>query len=178
MLNFHHTDNKTFFDYWQKLPREGLVPDKSDFIPEDIPKLLPNIIIYELISENIIHTRLSGTALDARDGFIKTGKNYLDFVAPDRKKKASEAFWLLSNHPCAMRVISKFRSANGLVKEVESIGAPLNDQKTGGKFLYYSSKEINLSTNVIQPLKDELEIITVTQRDFIDIGGGIPEYRD
>lgn len=178
MIIFFDSANKDFFEYWQGLPRTGLVPDKSHFLPEDVPELLPTITIYELASADYIYFRLSGTALDVRDGFNRTGKNYLDYVAPERKEKASEALWLLAKHPCAMRVVMTYTSTGGLVKKIESIGTPMIDSETGRKFLYYSSRELTPDANEIHVPEDKLKFITILRRDFIDIGAGVPDFQD
>lgn len=170
--------NQDFFDYWQKLPRNGVVPESKSFFPEDIPKLLSSFTIYELVSADCIRFKLAGTKIANRDGGDRTGDNYLDEVAPARRKKASEAFWTVYNQPCGMRVILEFTKKSGMVVLVEGIGLPMINSTGEFPLLYYSNDELSRSKRKVAGTIDRLELITVKQRDFIDIGAGIPDFKD
>jgi hypothetical protein len=74
-VQIRNARNRQFYDYWQSLDREvgTVIPKRSAFRPEDIPSLLPNIIIYELVSRENIKIRLQGTAINDRFGHDMTG---------------------------------------------------------------------------------------------------------
>lgn len=93
MVDFKHTRNQAFYDYWLSLPREGILPHRRNFLPEAVPSLLPNMMIYELVSDDFIKIRLLGTSVEDRYGQNSTGTNYLDLVEYNRRPKASQAFW-------------------------------------------------------------------------------------
>jgi len=113
-----------------------------------------------------------------RDGHDRTGDNYLDEVAPDRKKKASDAFWTIYNQPCGMRVILDFKKESGLISRVEGLGLPMINSKGKSPLLYYSNHELAPARHQIVDNEDRLEVVSVVQRDFIDIGAGISPFKD
>lgn len=178
LIKFNNPQNQDFFDYWQSLPRDGLVPESKDFFPEDIPELLPFFTIYELVSTDCVRFKLAGTMISTRDGVDRTGDNYLDDVAPERRKKASEAFWAIYNQPCGMRVVLDLKKESGLVHQIEGLGLPMINSKGQYPLLYYSNHILLQAKVQMETLGDRLELITVRQRDFIDIGAGIPDFRD
>ena len=65
MVEFQNTRSKQFYDYWHSLPRDKFVPHRSVFLPEEIPPLLSNMMMYELVSRDLIKIRLLGTSLCA-----------------------------------------------------------------------------------------------------------------
>lgn len=170
--------NQDFFDFWQQMPRDKGIPDKADFFPEEIPKLLPFLSIYEMVSKDLIRFRLHGSQFTMRDGVERIGKNFLDEVSKDRRAKASEAIWLVYKHPCVMRVILNFSSSRGNVKCVETLGVPIKDYKRGTAFVYFSTQEIERNKYEFLDELDQLENISPLQRDYIDIGAGIPDFKD
>jgi PAS domain len=66
------------FDYWDGLRRGREVPSRADFDPVDVPKLLPNLILNDVVGDPVrFRIRLEGTAVtDARQR-SGTGR-YLD----------------------------------------------------------------------------------------------------
>lgn len=66
-----------FHTYWRRLGAGG-VPDRQLFDPVDIPRLLPNLVIVELLPESQrLRYRLLGTKADEYAGFNMAGV-YLD----------------------------------------------------------------------------------------------------
>ncbi len=65
-IDFTNSDNKDFALYWSELPKNRAtgMPEKSSFDPVHIPlKLLPNLILFEIIARDRIHVRLAGTGV-------------------------------------------------------------------------------------------------------------------
>lgn len=179
MLEFKCRENRIFFEYWQSLPRKELVPSRFDFFPEDIPALLPFVTIFELVSKDDIRFRLAGTEVSKNAGFERTNTNYLDQVMPERRAKASEAFWSVYNTPCATRVIMEYTPESGVKRLIEGVGLPVYNVQDGNPLLYYCTVQIQNDWNSAQEkLNDRLELVTVIQRDFIDIGGGLSDFKD
>lgn len=178
MLNFYCSENQDFLNYWTSLSREGVIPNRSNFFPEEIPKLLPFITIYELVSKDCIRFKLSGSNISKRDGFDRTGTNYLDEVVPARRARAAEAFWLLYDQPCGMRVVLNMRSKSGQIKVIEGLGLPMRNKEGGYPLLYYTNHQITEQVFENNAPEDRLDVITIQQRDFIDIGAGIPSFKD
>jgi len=177
-LEFIAPENNDFFNYWKNLPREGLLPNSKSFLPEDIPQMLPFITIYELVSRDFIKFKLAGTSIDQRDGAGRTGDNYLDQVAPQRRQKAADAFWAFYNQPCAMRVLLELHVSTERKFLVEGLGLPMLSDTSSHPIVYYSNYEVEDASHSFNLNDQKLELITVRQRDFIDIGAGVPDFKD
>ncbi len=55
---------RELFDYWQSRKQGGAAPSRDDISPADIPHLLPNVSLLELLPEpDLVRFRLAGTAL-------------------------------------------------------------------------------------------------------------------
>ncbi|WP_421784075.1 PAS domain-containing protein [Kiloniella litopenaei] len=185
-MKIRNARNRQFYDYWQGLERaEGFdMPNRSSFRPEDIPSLLPNIIIYELISRDNIKIRLQGTAINERFGHDMTGANYLDYVADDRRQVASDAFWLMAQHPCGICAVLEHALSSGRNVSVESIGFPLRndiptlDGSEPNPIIVYQSNEIEDLKPFEFKSNERLELILVVERQIIDLGKGAPTFID
>ncbi|KLN61645.1 hypothetical protein WH96_04720 [Kiloniella spongiae] len=160
------------------MPRDGVLPLRSSFFPEKVPQLLPNLIIYEMVSENFIRFRLAGTAVRERMGFDPTGKNYLDFVADERKAKASQSFFSVVEQPCGMRVVSNHGMSSGRRMFLEVFMLPLENDMSPNPIVLCQSNEIKPDTDDYIGDNARLENVTVMRRDFMDIGAGISSFQD
>lgn len=178
MIDFHCRQSEQFLEFWKGLAKSGLIPKSSDFFPEDIPRLLPFITIYELVSKDEIRFKLAGTSIGKRDGFDRTGDNYLDQVAPERRAKAAEAFWAFHDQPCAMRVVLQLEVSSGASIVIEGLGLPFANDKGGYPLVYYVNHEVEKLEPTSPMNGRRLELITVLQRDFIDLGAGVPTFKD
>jgi len=177
-VDFRHKNTEQFFDYWLSLSKKRLIPMRSSFHPEDVPSLLPNMMIYELVSENYIKLRLLGSNLDERFGETSDDGNYLDYVERTRRSKASEAIWAVANQPCGMQVITEQPLKSGLTVIVETLSLPLRDDNHGNPQLIIQKNVLNGPDYEPQYVVQPLEYNRIIQRDFIDIGGGIPDFTD
>ncbi|KLN61624.1 hypothetical protein WH96_04595 [Kiloniella spongiae] len=183
-MNIRNAKNRQFYDYWLSLekPEGTVVPNRSAFRPEDIPSLLPNIIIYELVSRENIKIRLQGTAINERFGHDMTGGNYLDYVEEDRKKIAADAFWMMAEQPCGVLAVLEHALSSGRNITVESIGFPLHndimtvDGSTPNPIIIYQSNEINDLNSLGYQADERLKLILVVERNIIDIGKGAPVF--
>ncbi len=155
------------------MPREGFVPARSSFRPEQVPSLLPNFMIYEMISDDYIKIRLLGTELSEKFGDAAAGGNYLDFVEKERRIQASQALWTVVNKPCGIRVIVEQVLKSGLTVCMESIGLPLLNEEENNPLILIQKNELDCEKRV--PDKDQAPIsyLKLYKREFIDIGAGI-----
>jgi hypothetical protein len=67
--------------YWQRQSAGKAMPGRSDIDPTDIPKLLPNVMLVEVLASGRYRYRLIGTENDKAHGVNATGQ-YLDEVLP------------------------------------------------------------------------------------------------
>ncbi len=162
-----------FATYWKGLPKKGLVPDRVDFLPTDIPHLLPHLTIHELLSTDFIQLRLVGTAIENVYGQNMTGKNYLDFIPPSGRVQTSKAIHLSCEHPVAMVFHTKSTTKKGTLLERQSIAFPMRSGEGPPRLIYFCT----ITTNP-RPYADQQReqlVINDVSISFIDIGAGIPD---
>jgi hypothetical protein len=176
-LKFDHEQAATFADYWHSLPKHDLIPSRLDFDPCVQGPILTTYIIHELISPDFIKIRLAGSKL--RDGFgvEATGRNYLDFVDPSRRAKASRAIYLVCEHPCGMLVRLTSKTQTGLTYMNETFALPMRDNEGRPRLVYYQSNSAPLA-EYRDSSADKLSRLELANRVFIDIGAGVPEFTD
>lgn len=165
--------SRAWSDHWWSLPRDGVVPLRSTFDPLSIPGLIPHMLICDLSEPGVVRVRLMGTGMVSSFGFDPTGWNYLDLVAPERRAAAYEGFVIPAGHPCGMRVLGENRFENGKAMAVETLAFPFRrDDGTGMQLVFVGS---NIGTT-LGPWPDlgRTASFHVFERQFIDIGAGVP----
>jgi hypothetical protein len=166
------TDNtRQFFDYWNGLPKIGLVPERSSFNPPAIHKLMPTVTLLEMHSRERIEMRLIGTTVARGMGFDPTGGNYLDIIAPEVR----EAYLLLLEaqfaQPCGRRSILRSRNSSGLIARTEVLALPLHHAKSGHHMLVSCFAQVE----AVGFEKGDYEIRNFEDTEWIDIGAGVPD---
>ncbi len=166
-----------FARYWLSLPTVDLIPSRRQFEPERIPGLLANLVIHELVSPDYLKLRLVGTAVVDDYGQEITGRNYLDFVDESRRAKASRAIFLVCEQPAAMLVHLRSVATNGMVLTRESIAFPMRDDSGTATLVYFCSNPA-VERKTFVDARDALKVMNVLDRQYIDIGAGVPEFSD
>lgn len=161
---------KQFYDYWDSLPKANFVPDRKDFNPPAIHRLMPSVSILEIVAPDRFVFRLVGTELVRRMGFDATGQNYLDSFSPEARATYVDIVNTQVNHPCGRRSVLKGREPSGLLVRVEVLVLPMSYRATGHRLLVSCfAKEESIgfdpSERVIKGVEDVV---------WIDIGAGIP----
>ena len=78
-----HPGLRALYDYWERSrPGEGL-PGRQHLDPLDIPELLPNLLLIDVLSPENFRYRLVGTALAARVGRDTTGLSIIEAYPND-----------------------------------------------------------------------------------------------
>lgn len=166
--------SRLFATYWFSLAKLDLIPRKDAFKPEAVPKLLPNLVIHEIMSDDVIRLRLVGTAVDYHYGGAVTGRNYLDFVEPERRPAASRAIRAICEQPAGMLVQLRSATRSGRRQTRESIAFPMRDREGAPRLVYFCSG--NARETASEPGgEDTLQVMEVMRRSYIDIGAGLPE---
>ena len=132
---------------------------------------------HELVAPDYIKIRLSGTNLHETYGQEITGRNYLDFVAPERRQKASEAIFLVCQHPAGMFVELNSTTETGRLLQRESVCFPVRDDDGCARFAYFCSSPL-ADNRAREHEPDRLQTMGVLQRQYIDIGAGIPSFEE
>ncbi len=166
-------DNRFWAEHWSSLQRDDLVPLRSALDPVAIPQLLPHMLICDLAEPGVVRIRLMGTRIVQSFGFDPTGRDYLELVAPDRRRSAQEGFLVPAGHPCGMRVLGENRYASGRTVAVESVGFPFRRDDGAGMQMVFVGARIDAADGH-WPNLGPTTGFHVFEREYIDIGAGIP----
>jgi len=160
--------------HWWSLPSDGPVPLRSALDPVRLgPALLPRLVIYDLAEPGVARIRLMGTETAANFGFDPTGRDYLDFVEPERREEALQGFLVPARHPCGMRVVGESRYNTGLATLVETVAFPFRRDDGAGLQMIFVTSQIQ-RWHLSRWESARLMTFHPVERHFIDIGAGIP----
>jgi len=74
-------------DYWRRKAGVRAMPGRADIEPGDIPRLLPDLMLVDVLDDGRYRYRLIGTANSDAHGFNATGR-HLDEVLPGPEYRA------------------------------------------------------------------------------------------
>jgi hypothetical protein len=72
--------NKSLANYWLSLWRGDALPERSQFRPNKIRALLPNLLMFDVVPDKSVTVRLAGTGLRYILGEDITGRNWLELT--------------------------------------------------------------------------------------------------
>jgi len=75
------------YDYWRRKVAGSAIPRRSDIDPTEIPRLLPDVMLVDVLPQGRYRYRLIGTENALAQGLNATGR-YLDEVLPGPEYKA------------------------------------------------------------------------------------------
>lgn len=160
---------RKFFSYWDSLPKTGLVPDRSEFSPDRIAGLMSAVTILEIVSEDLVLQRLTGTAVCRSMGFDPTGRNLLDLMLPQVRPDYLKLLDTQISYPCGRRNIIRNRREN-MVDRAEVLTLPMFHSRSGHWMIlaYFGGLD------VVAYDPGPYEILGYEDTRWIDIGAGIP----
>ena len=160
---------RTFFGYWDSLPKKDLVTDRGDFSPGRIAALMPAVTILEIVSDDLILQRLTGTAICRALGFDPTGGNALDMMLAQLRPDYLALIGKQISTPCGRWNLIRSRRDN-LIDRVEVLALPMRHAPTGHWMIlsYFGTVE-SLSYD-----PGPYEILAYENTSWIDIGAGVP----
>ena len=78
-----HPGLRALYDYWERSRPGERLPGRQHLDPLDIPDLLPNLLLIDVLSPDDYRYRLVGTALARRVGRDTTGLSIIDAYPDD-----------------------------------------------------------------------------------------------
>jgi hypothetical protein len=170
---------------WRGLGREGLLPNRSAFLPERAARMLAQIILLDIflgtpnpdkLSDTGVTTsvRLIGSRLRELADMDVTGQDYLDFV-PDREYQ-SAYLRCCEEKPCGSWSVSPVVYERGYNSLIEITHFPMTDEKTGAHFRLIMIEEMGAELPEFRTLGKPVELKPAIAKHFIDIGAGVPEW--
>ena len=97
-----HPGLRALYDYWERSRPGGRLPGRQHLDPLDIPDLLPNVLLIDVLSRDDFRFRLVGTALAARIGRDTTGLSIIEaYPNADWEKIRPDYLYVLDRRrPC------------------------------------------------------------------------------
>lgn len=171
-LPFRLEGSQRFFEYWNSLPKDGHLPDRTSFNPVHIRHLMPDIVMVEYPSVDEAHFRLAGTRLAEHLDFDPTNHSYMDLLVED----AVDAFRFVSSvmlaTPCGGYFTITVRAASGYVLKLELTDLPMTNKAAGTQIVLAYAPVLD-----VMDRQDEgsFRILDIVPQAWIDIGAGMPD---
>ncbi|MCE9651361.1 MAG: PAS domain-containing protein [Parvibaculum sp.] len=171
--SLHSAGGRRLFEYWQELPKRGLLPDVSGFDPSGIPLLLPTVTLIEVISFERLEFRWVGTGVVEAIGFDPTGQNYLDMQTDEAKALYLRLVEAQIGLPCGRQNILRMRHSDGVITRVEAVTLPMRDASSGHSLIlsYFGTLD------VVGFGEGGYKVLDFENTKWIDIGAGVPDWR-
>jgi hypothetical protein len=123
-----HAKIVAIYDYWRRIaPGPGLLPGRRHLDPADIPKLLPNVWLIDVVGmPRRFRARLIGTTLQRSGLMLKPGAYVEDPIPPELREKVLSDFRFVaeSREPLWFRGVPK-APHDSEIFELERIFLPL-----------------------------------------------------
>jgi hypothetical protein len=154
---------------------QGQIPHKSDLDLGAFIGILPHIALVAISKPDRCIYRVAGERLKERVGLNLTGRNYYDFVQPERREIAARAMHMVIDTPCAFRAEIRQSYSGDVTLTVEASGFPLRSSEIGVHgFILFADQSIDKLDDYLTP-HPILQGASLQRRDLIDLGFGIDE---
>jgi hypothetical protein len=168
---------RDFAEYWRSLPSHELIPFRRDFRPEALERIVPSIVIHDLVSPDMVRLRLVGTEVVKDHRREITGKNYLELVEPDRRALVFAALKMICEHPCGIVTGLDATTQRGRALVRRTFGLPMRNDDGFANLIYFCSLP-SKEREPFEDYSDPISLISVSGRRFLDIGAGVPDFDD
>ena len=166
-----HPDTKKFFDYWNSMPKSGLMPDRRMFDPLVICSIMPRVIMVEYFPNGEVVFRLVGTSVTNDIGLDPTGKSYFSLLDDD----ALGAFWMASepmlSTPCGGYFQVSVRARSGYLVDIDLLDLPMTNKAAGSKIIFAHAARGRVMDIIPE---GDFQIAGIRSSDWVDIGAGVP----
>jgi hypothetical protein len=157
----------------------GAVPAKADLDLQNFVSIMPHLALVAITKPDRCVYRVAGEKLKERVGLNLSGRNYYEFVPPERREIAARAMHMVVDTPCAMRAEIQQSYSGGVAMMIEATGFPLRSAEAGvDGFILFADQAIE-RVEAYYDIQPQLQGANVIQRDLIDLGFGVDEtFRD
>lgn len=174
--------SRAFHGYYTDLHRKrGALPYKADIDPIGLKPCLSHMVIMDCVVPAEPRYRLAGDAYIQMLGTNPMGKPYLDFVPPERRAVASEAYVVCMRHRCGMltEIVTVTKTGREILCEalnlpVREKGAGTGDGGSPVRFLYVTLSPFGEERWGYDEARSS-QYREVRFRGFIDLGFGTPQ---
>jgi hypothetical protein len=165
---------RQLLECWVALPARDFVPDRRDFDPMTIVRILPVVSLLQRVGDAEWRFRLAGTEIERRWERRLTGMNYLgaDILSPQVADAMRHEFRRIVERPCGSWSQRNVRFQSGRAAIIETLRLPLRADDGSVSLILSCSGELG---DRITPSPDApREIIQITRQRFFDVGAGDP----
>ncbi|MDA1098839.1 MAG: PAS domain-containing protein [Proteobacteria bacterium] len=173
--DIHTPECRAFAEAWQVWRGADLAPRRSTVRIEDIPKLLPQISVLEIISPERAEFRLAGTALCAAMGIELTGLNYFDLTAPETRPRRVARTRRIVLHPCGAHVLYPIVHRSGRTVLTEVLSLPVWPNEPAAPLQIFAISVPMEDMRLEEPAAEPKQLPRGEGFHFIDIGAGVPD---
>lgn len=165
-----------FERFWRSLPKTDLLPHRRDFRPAGAASLLRYVMLLDAHGEPgpAALIRLVGSAIEERIQRDIKGRDYFEFLDPDRHADARASLKLMLDHPCGVWQIVPFHYERGTAQNVEATVFPMLGDAAPFMLALVIPREEFLRP---QPAGSRVVLAGgATEYEFLDIGAGVPAW--
>ncbi|SMF32596.1 PAS domain-containing protein [Tistlia consotensis] len=164
--------NRRFLAYWLGKLEGERMPRKARIDPTEMPRLLPDLVLYERLSTAHFKIRLAGTAVVRRLGVDPTGTNMLDLLAEASRQPVERALNRILDEPCAHVSRVRDRYLSGRQAVVEVLRLPLCDEAGEARFIISSTAETADEFVWADPQERPVLLAELVEQSFFGWSGG------
>lgn len=153
----------------------GRIPHKNDLDLANFATVMPHLALVAISKPDRCIYRIAGERLKERVGLNLAGRNYYDFVQPERQQIAAKAMHMVIDTPCAFRAELRQTYSGDIDLLIEASGFPLLSSENGvDGFILFADQGIDKLDDLLTP-HPILQGASLRRRDLIDLGSGIDE---
>ncbi len=159
-----------FFNHWNALPKEDLLPHLRDYLDRPMPDFQPGVAIVDMLPDGQLKVRLVGTKRVSLFDQDLTNQNPLAMFSDE----ACATVGMLARHtvtqPCGNRGTQTIRTDAGTECLGATIALPLKVDDPDAKcFVHFQRLIEDLPFN-----GKATQILRVNHYEWIDLGAGVP----
>jgi hypothetical protein len=164
---------REFFDYWNSLPKQGLIPRLDNYFDRAPPHLQPFVGIADVHSPTDIRLRLFGTGLVDLSGQDPTGKPMQHLYAEHVRGRMQDLVWSVATRPVGYLCVRSVATTGGRLFHNPSIclpiAVPMSAVKAVITYAYQDMSAVTFAPSERLDMIQDLRLIS-----WIDLGAGVP----
>jgi hypothetical protein len=170
-------ESREFEVLWRSLRGPGrLVPGRTEFQPARARRFLRDLVLMEAPGAACptLRIRLTGRRFDETIGFDISGRDHLEFMAPEFHAAVLATAHAMVERPCGLWQITPAHLVRGHALNFEITAFPLAPDEQGRSFIISHVRPVGDVMSSTLPTHNGLGIGTAVAYAFLDIGAGAP----
>jgi hypothetical protein len=171
------SESREFEALWRSLRGQGrLVPGRAEFQPAKARRFLRDLVLMEVPNADCptLRIRLTGRRFDETIGFDISGRDHLEFMAPEFHAGVLATARAMIERPCGLWQITPANLVRGYALHFEITAFPLAPDEQGRSFIISHVRPVGDAMSSTLPTDRGLGIGTAVTHTFLDIGAGEP----